>query len=146
MKGWQMASTNKRALFGSIFCGLLLASGPLLAGARVTAGQWEHTMTTDGQTEPKKVSACMKADEAASFNGDSKSSRAYFEKKMHGPCTIRTYELKGDTLSYLLSCGDRTIENTVTFHGETSEGVTVTKAPDGTHTTHVKSRRLGACP
>jgi hypothetical protein len=139
------SKTAKRVLFGTILCGLLLASGPLLAGARVVAGQWEHTMTTEGQTEPKKVSVCMTADEAASFNGDSKSGRAYFEKKMHAPCSIKTFELKGNTLSYLLVCGDRTIENTVTFHGETSEGVTVTKAPDGTHTMHVKSRRLGAC-
>lgn len=141
------AKATKHVFLGTIVCGLLLASAPLLAGAtRVVAGQWEHTMTTDGQTEARKVSVCMKPDEAASFNGDSKSGRAYFEKKMQGACTVKRFELKGDTLSYLLSCGDRTIENTVTFHGETSEGTTVTKAPDGTHTSHIKSRRLGACP
>ena len=49
-------------------------------------------------------------------------------------------------MSYVISCGDRSIENTVTFHGETSEGVTISKGPDGTSTMHVKSRRLGACP
>ena len=101
-------------------------------------------MTTDGQPE-RKVTVCMKADEVAGLNGDTKTGRAYFEKKMRGPCTIKTFELKGETLGYLLDCGDRTIENTVTFHGETSEGVTVTKAPDGTHTMHIKSRRLGPC-
>jgi hypothetical protein len=110
------------------------------------SGQWEHTMTTDGETESRKVSACMSADEAAAFNGDSKTGRAYFEKKAHGPCTIKSFEIKGDTMSYLLSCGDRSIDSKVTFHGETSEGVTTTKAPDGTHTMHTKSRRLGACP
>jgi hypothetical protein len=104
------------------------------------------TTTTDGEKEPEKVTACMKADEAAGFNGDSASGRAYFERKMGAHCTIKTFELKGGTLSYLLICGDRTIENTVTFHGETSEGVTVTRAPDGTHTMHVKARRVGACP
>ena len=135
----------RRTLSRTLLCGLLLASGPLLAGARVVGGQWEHTMTTDGQAEPRKVTGCMTADEAAAYNGDSKTGRAYFEKKSQGHCTIKTFELQGITMSYLLICGDRSIENKVTFYGNTSEGVTITKAPDGTHTMHTKSRRLGAC-
>ena len=103
-------------------------------------------MTTDGQAQPRKVTACMSADEAAAFNGDSKTARAYFEKKPHGACTVKTFEIQGNTMSYVLICGDRSIENKVTFQGDTSEGVTITKAPDGIHTMHVKSRRLGACP
>jgi Protein of unknown function (DUF3617) len=135
-----------RTLSRAILCGLFLASGPLLAGVRVVSGQWEHTMTTDGETQSRKVTACLSADEAKGINGDSKAGRAYFEKKQKGPCKIKTFEIKGNTLSYALSCGDRTIENKTTFHGETSEGVSITKALDGTHTMHVKSRRLGPCP
>jgi len=137
---------TKQTLSRSALCALLLASGSLLAGARVMGGQWEHTMTTDGEAQPRKVTACMSAEEAAAFNGDSKTGRAYFEKKAHGPCKIKTFEIQGNTMSYALTCGDRSIENKVTFHGDSSEGVTVTKAPDGTHTMHTKSRRLGACP
>jgi hypothetical protein len=136
----------KRTLCRTIVCALLLASGTLLAGARVMGGQWEHTMTTDGETQPRKVTACMGVEEAAAFNGDSKTGRAYFEKKAHGACKIKSFEIQGNTMSYALTCGDRSIENKVTFHGESSEGVTITKAPDGTHTMHTKSRRLGACP
>ena len=137
---------TNRTLSRTILCGLVLAPGALLAGVRVMSGQWEHTMTTDGETLSRKVTACLSADEANGINGNSKTGRAYFEKKQKGPCKIKTFEIKGDTLSYTLSCGDRTIENRTAFHGETSEGVSVTKAPDGTHTMHVKSRRLGPCP
>jgi hypothetical protein len=138
--------TTHPTLFRTVLCCLLLASGPLLAGLRVVSGQWEHTMTSDGDTPPRKVTTCMTADEASSINGDSRTGRAYFEKKQRGPCKIKTFEIQGDTVSYQLGCGDRTIESKTTFHGDTSEGTTTTKAPDGTHTMHVKSRRMGACP
>lgn len=129
----------------SILGGLLLSSGLLWAGPRVVSGEWEYTTTTEGEPESEKVTACLSADEAASMNGDAKTGRAFFEKKNHGRCTITKFELKGNTMSYALSCGARSIENTVTFHGETSEGVTIARGPDGTDTTHIKARRLGAC-
>jgi len=139
-------TSTRLMLSRTILCGLLVASGPLLAGVRAVSGQWEHTMTTDGQAQSRKVSTCMTAEEAAGINGDAKTGRAYFEKKQHGPCKIKTFDVQGDTLLYVLSCGDRTIETKVTFHGETSEGVTTTKDKEGTHTMRLKSRRLGACP
>jgi hypothetical protein len=137
---------TKRTGTRTIFCALLLASGAVWAGSRVVSGQWEYTMSADGETESNKLTACMTAEEAAAFNGDSKTGRAYFEKKQPRTCTIKSFELQGNTMSYRLACGDRSIENKVTFHGDTSEGVTITKAPDGTHTMHTKARRLGACP
>ena len=137
---------SKQVLFATVLCGLTLSSGSLLAGARVVSGQWEHTMTTDGEAESDKATDCMTAEEAASINGDSKTGRAYYERKAHGTCKIKMFELKGNTMSYVLSCGDRSIENTVTFRGETSEGVTISEGPDGIQTMHIKSRRLGACP
>ena len=140
------SKTTRRLLTGTILGGFLLASGTILAAARVVAGQWEYTMTTDGQAESRKATACMTADEAAAYNGDLATVRAYFEKKQRGPCKIKTVDVQGNTLSYLLTCGDRTIETKVTFHGDTSEGVTTTKVGATTQTTHTKARRLGACP
>ena len=137
---------TKRIGSRTLSCALLLASGTLWAGSRVVGGQWEYTMTTDGETESNKITVCMSVEEAAAFNGDSTTGRAYFEKKQPKTCTIKRFELQGNTMSYQLGCGARSIENKVTFHGDTSEGVTVTKAPDGTHTMHTKARRLGACP
>jgi Protein of unknown function (DUF3617) len=136
----------KHVVFGTVLCGLTLSSGLLLAGARVVGGQWEHTMTTDGEAGSDKATTCMTAEEAASINGDSKSGRAYNERKAPGACKIKTFELKGNTMSYVVSCGNRSVENTVTFHGDTSEGTTISKGPEGTQTMHIKSRRLGACP
>lgn len=124
---------------------MMLSSGLLWAGTRVVSGEWEYTTTTDGEPESQKTTACMSADEAAAINGDAKMARAFFERKSRGRCTIAKFELKGSTMSYTLSCGARSIENTVTFHGETSEGVTIAKGPDGTDTMHIKSRRLGVC-
>ena len=136
----------KRIGSQTVFCALLVAPGALWAGARVVNGQWEYTMTADGKAEPNTITVCMSAEEAAAFNGDSKTGRAYFEKKQPKTCTIKSFDLQGNTMSYHLECGARSIENKVTFHGDTSEGVTITKAPDGTHTMHTKARRLGACP
>jgi hypothetical protein len=135
----------RRILSGLLLCALILSSGSLVAGARVVSGQWEHTMTTDGEPGSDKVTDCMTPEEAASINGDSQGGRAFFEKKAHGACKLKVFELKGSTMSYVVNCGARSVENTVTFHGETSEGVTVSKGPEGTQTMHVNSRRLGAC-
>ena len=49
-------------------------------------------------------------------------------------------------MSYALSCGSHSVTNTVTFHGETSEGGTIATGPEGTETMRIKSRRLGGCP
>src|SRR5689334_2850312 len=139
--------TTQRFLLRTLLGGLLLGSATVLGGVRAMSGQWEYVMTTDGQPEPRKTTACMSPAEAAAYNGDLATVRAYFEKKQRGPCKIKTIGVAGDTLSYVLDCGDRTIENKVTFHGDTSEGVMVAKTAAGkTQTTHTKARRLGACP
>lgn len=104
-------------------------------------------MTTDGAT--RTVTGCLSADEAASINGDSRSARDFAEKKgekLHSPCKIKSYEIKGDTGSYSLICGTRTITDTTTYHGETTEGVKTVTNEGKTVTTRLKSRRVGACP
>ena len=103
-------------------------------------------MTTDGAT--KTVSYCVSPEEATSINGDSRSGREFAEKKAQksgSSCTFKSYEIKGDTGSYSLICGTRTITDTTTYHGETTEGVKTVTNEGKSVTTRLKSRRVGAC-
>ena len=126
----------------------LAATTPLLAGERMSSGQWESVMTTDGAARTLKF--CIDAAEAASNNGDSKTGRDFAEmkaKKAGGRCTVEAYDIKGDVVSYSLLCGDRTIKSTQMYHGNVSEGVVSTTVQGGATTiTQLKSRRLGDCP
>jgi hypothetical protein len=47
---------------------------------------------------------------------------------------------------FTMTCGDRTIRSTSTYHGDRYEGVLKTKTATEETTTEVKARRLGACP
>jgi hypothetical protein len=130
------------ALF--LLCAQLHAAS---AAERVAAGKWESAMTTAGET--RTVSFCIGAEEAAGINGGTATGRAYAEKKAQksgGTCSIRSYEIKGDTVSYTLACGERTIADTTTFHGDTAEGVKVVTAGGKAVTSQLKSRRIGNCP
>jgi len=100
-------------------------------------------MNTDGDLSV--VTSCMSAEDAKQFNGDSASGKAAAEKKNHGRCTIQSFTVKGDTVAYTLVCGSRTISNTTAFHGDTSEGTSITTVSGEVVTSHVKARRLGAC-
>ena len=127
---------------------MLVIATPLLAAERMLSGQWESAMTTYGET--RIVKFCIDAAEAASNNGDSKSGREFAEKKAKkagGTCTIETYDIKGDTISYSMLCGNRSIKSTQTYGGETAEGVLSTTVQGKTTTnTQIKSRRIGSCP
>jgi hypothetical protein len=114
------------------------------AAGRVNAGKWESIMVTDGDS--RVISFCLGADQAAALNADAKAGRDYAEKKSGGHCSVTAYDVKGDTVSYSLSCGNRTISDITHFHGDTSDGTKTTTA-DGTKViTQIKSTRLGACP
>jgi hypothetical protein len=136
----------KRTLLLTSACSLFLASTPPLHAAdRMQPGKWEFTMTGDGA--PRTFSKCMPQDQANEVNGDAKTARAYAEKKAKGRCTIKSYDIQGDTVKYSLACGDRTIDSTATFHGGTSsEGILKTTTADGkVNTRTVKAHRVGAC-
>ncbi len=142
---------NRRTVFIGILYTLLLsilATPAVEAAERLASGKWEYAMTTDGAT--RTVTGCLSADEAASINGDAKSARDFAEKKgekLGSPCKIKSYEIKGDTGSYVLACGDRTITDKTVYHGETSEGIKTVVTGDGkVISTHIKSRRIGTCP
>jgi hypothetical protein len=136
----------ERTLLLTLLCVLLLAATPRLRTAdRMAAGQWEFTMTTNG--ESKTMKQCISPDQANEMNGDTKTARAFAEKKAKGRCTIKSYDIQGDTVKYALVCGDRTIDSSTTFHGDTSEGTLTTTTADGkVDAKIVKARRLGACP
>jgi len=100
-------------------------------------------MTTDGDTHT--VSRCITAEKASEFNGDTKSGREFAEKAAKGRCTINSYEIAGDTVSYSISCSGRQMDSTTTFHGDYSEGSLVTTTDGKSVRTRVKAKRLGAC-
>jgi hypothetical protein len=125
----------------------VLATPAASAADRIVSGKWEAAMTTDGTTNT--VSYCVSPAEATSINGDSKTGREFAEKKAQkagSSCAFKSYEIKGNTGSYSLACGSRTITDTTTYHGETSEGVKTVTNEGKTVTTRVKSRRVGMCP
>jgi Protein of unknown function (DUF3617) len=117
------------------------------AADRMTLGQWEFTHTTKGESHVSKY--CVDADLAAVVNGDSRTGREAAEKNaanMKSNCRVTDFTVKGDTVSHAMTCGDRTILSTATYHGDSYEGVMKTKAGSVETTTDVKARRLGACP
>jgi Protein of unknown function (DUF3617) len=136
-------------LFGALNGLVLLFFALSVAEAadRIANGKWESAMTTDGET--KTVTYCISPAEAASINGDSRTGRDFAEKKAEkagSRCTIKSYDLKGDTGSYILNCGSRTITDTTNYHGDTSEGVKTVTNEGVTIKTSLKSRRVGPCP
>lgn len=143
MKGTTMI---KSTLLFTFFCALLLAGAfSVRAAERMAAGQWEFTLTGSG--ESKVMKQCMTPDQTEEMNGDTKTARAIAEKRAKGRCTVKSYDIQGNTVNYALICGDRTIESTTTFTGDTSEGTqTITTADGKIETRTVKARRLGPCP
>lgn len=136
----------RQILLLSSICGLAVAATPSLRAAdRMQTGNWEFTMTSNGASTT--LSHCVDAEEAGGVNGDAKAARAHAEKKAKGRCTIKSYDIQGNTVTYSLVCGDRTIDSTATFHGDSSEGTLKTTTADGkVDIKTVKARRLGACP
>ena len=125
---------------------LALASAPLSAGERIRPGQWEFTVVRPG-SDPNVSTHCLTADEATSVNGDTKTARAYAEKKAAGRCTITAYDVHGDSVSYAMKCGEVAIRTKAVYHGDTSEGEqTVKRGSEPEVVSHVKARRLGDCP
>lgn len=128
---------------------LMLVSTNLaaIAADRLQSGEWESTLTTEGDS--RTVKFCIVPAEAASMNGDAQAARDYAEQKAlkaGGRCSVKSFTVKGNSVAYSLMCGDRNIENSQTYRGDSSNGmITTTVQGQPTVTTKVKSRRLGAC-
>lgn len=137
-------SLVRRVSCAAALCAVLVGSvASLGATERMTNGQWEFAMTTDAAT--RTTSQCISAEKAKEFNGDSRSGREQAEKEAKGRCTVTSFEIAGDVVSYSLACGDREMKSVTTFHGDSSEGSLVTTVGGKSTQTLIKARRLGAC-
>lgn len=140
-----MRSNLGTALFSVI--ALTLAAVPSLQAAeRTNVGQWEFTSTVNG--EAKTRTYCITPAQVKGINGDAQADHEFLEKGAAARhCTIKDFKLEGNTLSYTQVCAGYTFSDRTTYSGNSSEGVLTTtmngKAPI---TTHMKGRRLGACP
>jgi len=136
----------KQTLLFTAICALFLAGAlSVRAAERMAAGQWEFTLTGNGDSRVMKQ--CITQDQANEMNGDTATARGFAEKRAKGRCTIKSYDIQGNTVKYALICGDRTIGSATTFTGDTSEGTQTTTTADGkVDTRTIKARRLGACP
>lgn len=124
---------------------LLLGAASVHAAERMATGQWEFAMTTAGATHAAKH--CVTADEAGSVNGSLESARAHAEQNaVRGHCALKAFGLQGDTVTYSLACGPRTIDSTSTYHGESFDGTMTTTNEGKAVVTKVSAHRLGVCP
>ncbi len=111
----------------------------------MAVGQWEFTLSTDGATRTSKH--CVTQDEAASVNGSMSSAREHATKSAaQGHCSMKSFDMRGETVSYALNCGTRLIESTAAYRGNTFEGVLTTTTEGKATKTRITARRLGACP
>jgi hypothetical protein len=138
-----MTKIHATALF--LLALTLLSAPPLLAAERMKSGQWEFTSTHQGRPA-QTFKHCMTPADAASVNGDAKAGRAAAEKSAGNKCALKEYKIAGDTVTYTLACDTKTISSTVTYHGDSFEGVLTTKSAGKEDVTRVKARYLGACP
>jgi hypothetical protein len=131
---------------GKVVLALWLAAAPgAVAAERMVTGNWTFEMETAGQ-DSRTFTRCISAEEAQSVNGDAASARAYAEKAAGANCTVKDFVVDGDTLTYTLVCGETTISSKATYHGDTFEGVMISKNGSTEATTHLKAHRIGACP
>ncbi len=135
---------RRAILLTSLSALIAFAASPLQAADRLMAGQYEFTMTTEGKTQIS--TRCVTPDEAKSVNGDAKAGREYIEKAGKGACTVRAYDVTGNTVSCTMACGASVVRtSSATYHGDSFEGDATTTAGGKTHTAHTKAKRVGAC-
>jgi Protein of unknown function (DUF3617) len=138
----------RRAVVFTSLSGLIASAAlPLRAAERFTAGQDEIAATTDGKTQT--FTHCITPDDAKGINADAKTGRELAEKAGKGLCTIRAYDVKGNTVSSTMACGDSVTTSSATYHSDSFEGDTTTTVTVGgkrlTRTAHTKGKRIGAC-
>jgi hypothetical protein len=118
----------------------------LLAQERMRTGMWENTVAAaSGQTATR--STCFKAADAAKSNGSPAIVRAETEKGMSkSGCTLKDFDLDGNTLTLTMLCGGTTIHQETKFHEGESFETTMTNTEGGvTKVAHIKGRRTGDC-
>lgn len=129
-----------------VMCLTLFAVTDSHAQERMRPGNWENTVTANGQTVTKN--ACLTAHDAAMSNGSSAAIRAEIEKALakSGACKLSDFSLDGNGKAETMICGQSTIHNETTFHGGDSFETTTTRTKSGVATVaHLKGRRTGDC-
>ncbi|MDQ6894648.1 MAG: DUF3617 domain-containing protein [Acidobacteriota bacterium] len=130
-------------VFGSLLALMSIATEPLRAADRLIAGEYQATVTVDGKTQT--FTHCVTAAEARWVNADAKAGRQYIEKALNGACTMKAYDVTGDTVSYTMACGPNITKCKTTYHGDHFEGSSTSTfgTPDET-TSRGKSKRTGS--
>lgn len=138
-----MTSMHRPATTALALCSMLAAC-PVCAADRMATGQWEFAMTNGGVT--RISDHCVSPNEAASANGSLQSVRAHAERDAaRERCSVQSFGISGETITYSLSCGEHTIESTSTYHGDSYEGTLATISQRKTRVTKVKAKKLGPC-
>jgi hypothetical protein len=123
---------------------MLAVAPPVQASDRMTPGQWEFSLTSEGATHTS--SHCVTKNEADAVNGSAKSAREHSDlNAIRGHCTVESFDVQADTVSSSLVCGPRQIASVATYHGDTFEGALTTTYEGKSVKTEVKARRLGVC-
>ena len=143
MMAGMILSTHRRFVLASLFALIAVAAEPLRAADRLTAGEYQATVTIDGKTQT--FTHCVTATEARWVNADAKAGREYIEKALKGACTMKAYDVTEDTVSYTMACGPNITTSKTTYHGDSFEGGSTSTfgTPDVT-TSRGKSKRTGS--
>lgn len=110
----------------------------------ITPGQYQLTMTKDGK--PFHTMTQCFTPENANF-GDAKTGRALIEKtfKEQG-CTVKTYTVTGNKVSYSLVCGETVMTASSTYQQQGFEGDMTSKGRQSSYSVHTSAKWIGACP
>lgn len=117
----------------------LVFSTALHAASSITPGQYQLTKTKDGK--PFHTMTQCFTPENANF-GD----RALIEKtfKEQG-CTVKTYNVTGNKVSYSVACGETVMTASVTYQQQGFEGDMTIKGRLSSNSVHTSAKRIGAC-
>jgi uncharacterized protein DUF3617 len=130
-------------VFGSLLALMSIANEPLRAADRLIPGEYQATVTAYGKTQT--FTHCVTEAEARWVNADAKTGREYIEKALNGVCSMKAYEVTGDTVSYTMACGPNITRSKTTYHGDSFEGgSTSTFGTPDEITSRGKSKRTGS--
>lgn len=143
-KMFSVSITPRTILRASLFASISVAALCAQTTERMAPGQWELTTTTKGESQVLKF--CADPATLAIANGDAQSGREALVK-LHAKtgCAVADFKAEGSALAYSLTCRNRTVRATETYHGDRYEGVLKTKTASEEVTSDYKARRLGAC-
>lgn len=138
---------KKHGAVGCTLLTLILAifvAPSVLASERMKAGQWELTITEGGHSHT--TAECETEEKVKAANGTPNEVRAAVEQRAAAMnCTIKNFKMEGDTVSYTTACTTFSMDNKISYHGDSMETETTMKGSGGA-SRKVKARRLGACP